>query len=51
MKKRSPKQITHASMTLATGIVFLPFIPLNKKSRWSNKNITSKNKLGVHTKI
>jgi len=37
MKKRSPKQITKVGMTLATGIVFLPFIPFNKKSRWTTK--------------
>jgi len=39
---RTPKQTTRAGMTLATGMVFLPFIPLNKKSRWIVKKITSK---------
>ena len=54
MKKRTTRQITHAGMTLATGMVFLPFIPLNKKSRWSNRSsvkVTSKIKLGKDTKI
>ena len=41
MKKRSPKQITQAGTTLITGMIFLPFIPLNKRSRWT----TSKSKL------
>lgn len=46
MKKRTSKQITHAGMTLATGMVFLPFIPLNKKSRWTTSN--NKNKEDTH---
>ena len=54
MKKRTPKQITRAGMTLATGMAFLPFIPLNKKSRWSNassQKTTSKLKISKDTKI
>lgn len=44
MKKRTSQQIsdnrtTKAGMTLNTGMIFLPFIPLNKKSRWSIRKI------------
>ena len=51
MKKRSPKQIAHAGATLATGMILLPFIPLNKKSRWTVGNTTSKNKISRYTKV
>lgn len=54
MKKRSAKQIAHAGTTLIAGMVFLPFIPLNKKSRWSNassQKTTSKLKRSRDTKI
>ena len=51
MKKRTSKQITRAGMTLATGMIFIPIISLNKKSRWSNSKITSNVKLSRDTKI
>ena len=38
-------------MTLATEMVFLPFIPLNEKSRWSSQKTTSKLKRSWDTKI
>jgi len=43
MKKRTPKQITNAGMTLVAGMVFLPFIPFKKT--------TSKKKINSHTKV
>ena len=51
MRKRSPKQITKAGMTLATGMVFLPFIPLNKKSRWTSGTTSKIDKRGRDTKV
>ena len=51
LAKRSPKQIARAGATLVTGMTFLPFIPLNKKSRWTVAKTTSKLKKLKDTKI
>lgn len=51
MKKRTPRQIAHAGATLVTGMAFLPFIPLNKKSRWTSVKTTSKLNKSNDTKI
>jgi hypothetical protein len=51
MKKRNSKQIAHAGATLITGMAFLPFVPINRRSRWSNIKTTSKSKRGMYTKI
>jgi hypothetical protein len=47
MKKRTPKQITQAGATLVTGMMFLPFISLNKKSRWTTSKIKSKERAKI----
>jgi hypothetical protein len=37
MKKRSPKQITKAGLTLSAGYIALPFIPFKKAKNYSIK--------------
>jgi hypothetical protein len=51
LKKRNPKQIAQAGITLGFGMALLPLIPLNKKSRFTSGSITSKVKKEKRAKI
>ena len=37
IKPQKPKQIAQAGMTLATGMIFLPFIPFKKAKNYKPK--------------